>query len=126
MAQCLVEQMDGQLDRGYQLPEPRAWVVRENKWRAARYGLDAEIVVDARGTVRPVRAAIHELVDDSAGCGDVAVLAPERQPVAAESDRAMKPLAQRVEDAVLNAGELGRNLVRYVQHLLHRRSVGTG
>ena len=28
------------------LPEPRAWVVRENKWRAARYGLDAEIVVD--------------------------------------------------------------------------------
>jgi glutamate---cysteine ligase / carboxylate-amine ligase len=31
MAQCLVEQMDGQIDRGYQLPEPRAWVVRENK-----------------------------------------------------------------------------------------------
>jgi glutamate---cysteine ligase / carboxylate-amine ligase len=64
LAQCLVEQMDVQLDRGYRLPEPRAWVVRENKWRAARYGLDAEIVADARGTVRPVRAAIHELVDD--------------------------------------------------------------
>jgi carboxylate-amine ligase len=36
MAQCLVRQMDGQLDRGFQLPEPRAWVVRENKWQAAR------------------------------------------------------------------------------------------
>ena len=82
MAQCLVEQMDGQLDRGYQLPEPRAWVVRENKWRAARYGLDAEIVVDARGTVRPVRAAIHELVDDLTptarrlGCEDELALVP--------------------------------------------------
>ncbi|HEX5366490.1 MAG TPA: glutamate--cysteine ligase [Acidimicrobiales bacterium] len=64
IAQCLVEQMDTQIDRGYQLPEPRAWIVRENKWRAARYGLDAEIVVDARGTVRPVRAAVDELVEE--------------------------------------------------------------
>ncbi len=64
LAQCLVDQMDTQLDRGYQLPEPRAWVVRENKWRAARYGLDAEIVVDARGTVQPVREALDELVDE--------------------------------------------------------------
>ena len=64
MSQCLVEQMDSQLDKGYQLPEPRAWVVRENKWRAARYGLDADIVVDARGTVRPVRVALRELVDE--------------------------------------------------------------
>ncbi|HEX8803743.1 MAG TPA: glutamate--cysteine ligase [Acidimicrobiales bacterium] len=64
MSQCLVEQLDSQIDRGYQLPEPRAWVVRENKWRAARYGLDADIVVDARGTVRPVRIAVHDLVDE--------------------------------------------------------------
>jgi len=64
LAQCLVEQMDTQLDRGFRLPEPRAWVVRENKWRAARYGLDAEIVVDALGTIRPVRAAIRELIAD--------------------------------------------------------------
>ena len=69
---------------------------------------------------------IHELVDDSAGCGDVAVLAPESQPVATESDRALKPLAQRVEDTVLDAGELGRYFVRDIQHLLHRRSVRTG
>ena len=76
IAQCLVDQMDTQLDRGYQLPEPRAWIVRENKWRAARYGLEAEIVVDARGTVQPVRAALDELVEDLTptasrlGCAD--------------------------------------------------------
>ena len=64
LAQCLVEQFDTQLDRGYTLPSPAEWVVRENKWRAARYGLDAEIVVDEHGGVRPVREAIAELVEE--------------------------------------------------------------
>ena len=64
LSQCLVEQFDGQLDRGYTLPSPVNWVIRENKWRAARYGLDADIVVDDKGTVRPVRQAILDLVED--------------------------------------------------------------
>ena len=64
LAQCLVQQFDGQLDRGYTLPTPAGWVVRENKWRAARHGLDADIVVDEKGTVRPVRQAITDLVED--------------------------------------------------------------
>jgi carboxylate-amine ligase len=66
LSQCLVEQFDRELDRGYTLPVPASWVLRENKWRAARYGLDADIVVDERGTVRPVRQAILDLVDDLA------------------------------------------------------------
>src|SRR5947209_4010681 len=64
LSQCLVEQFDTQLDRGYTLPTPHGWVLRENKWRAARYGLDADIVVDEKGTVRPVRQAILDLVED--------------------------------------------------------------
>jgi len=64
LSQCLVEQFDKELDRGYTLPVPASWVLRENKWRAARYGLDADIVVDERGTVRPVRQAILDLVED--------------------------------------------------------------
>jgi carboxylate-amine ligase len=64
LAQCLVERFDRQLDDGYTLPEPRPWIVRENKWRAARYGLDAEIVVDNTGRLQPVKEAITELVDD--------------------------------------------------------------
>ena len=69
---------------------------------------------------------LHELVDDGAGRDDVLVVTSERQPVPAERDRALKALAQRVEDAVLDACELSSDLVRYVQHLLHRRSVGAG
>jgi carboxylate-amine ligase len=64
MSQCLVERFDREIDRGYTLPVPASWVLRENKWRAARYGLDAEIIVDDRGTVRPVREALTDLVDD--------------------------------------------------------------
>jgi carboxylate-amine ligase len=64
LSQCLVEQFDREIDRGYTLPVPVSWVLRENKWRAARYGLDAEIVVDEKGTVRPVRQAIAELVEE--------------------------------------------------------------
>jgi carboxylate-amine ligase len=64
LTQCLVEQFDTQLDRGYTLPTPAEWVLRENKWRAVRYGLDADIVTDERGTVRPVREALGELVEE--------------------------------------------------------------
>jgi carboxylate-amine ligase len=76
LSQCLVEQFDREIDRGYTLPVPAGWVLRENKWRAARYGLDAEIVVDEKGTVLPVRHAIAELAEELAptaarlGCDD--------------------------------------------------------
>lgn len=77
LAQSLVESLDRQLDQGYTLPQPRTWLVRENKWRAARYGLDAEIVVDDRGkTVRPIKEAILDLAEQlepiarSLGCAE--------------------------------------------------------
>jgi len=64
LSQCLVHRLDTLIDRGYRLPVPRSWIVRENKWRAARYGLDAEIIVDEQGRVQPVRESIRELVDE--------------------------------------------------------------
>jgi len=76
LTQCLVHRFDVLLDRGYTLPVPRAWLVRENKWRAARYGLDASIVVDEEGTTVPLRDSISELVEDLTpsarrlGCSD--------------------------------------------------------
>jgi carboxylate-amine ligase len=64
MSQCLVEMLNSQLDRGYTLPVPKGWTVRENKWRAARYGVDAEIIVDESGRTVPLRTAVTELVDE--------------------------------------------------------------
>ncbi|MBV9099923.1 MAG: glutamate--cysteine ligase [Candidatus Dormibacteraeota bacterium] len=64
ISQCLVHRFDTMIDRGYSLPTTRAWLVRENKWRAARHGLDAHIVVDEEGTTVPLRDAIQEMVED--------------------------------------------------------------
>jgi len=64
LAQCLVEWMDSLIDRGYTLPCPKAWIVGQNKWRAARYGIDAEIIVDEKGTLAPLRETIVGLVDE--------------------------------------------------------------
>jgi len=61
LSQCLVTLFDQQLDRGYTLPLPTAWVVRDNKWRATRYGLDADIIIDDRGSTAPVRDVLYEL-----------------------------------------------------------------
>jgi carboxylate-amine ligase len=62
LSQCLVQLFDLQLDRGYTLPSPSAWVVRDNKWRATRYGLDATVITDEAGTTAPLRDELYELV----------------------------------------------------------------
>jgi carboxylate-amine ligase len=43
-------------------PQPRA-LIAENRWRAARSGLDAELVDLADGRKRPARQAVRELVE---------------------------------------------------------------
>jgi glutamate---cysteine ligase / carboxylate-amine ligase len=64
LAQCAVARYDELLDRGYRLPSERDWVLRENKWRAARHGLDASMVVDAAGRTRPITNLIEEAVEE--------------------------------------------------------------
>ena len=62
LSQCLVQLFDLQLDRGYTLPSPSAWVVRDNKWRATRYGLDAIVITDEAGATAPLRDELYELL----------------------------------------------------------------
>ncbi|CAD5995404.1 glutamate--cysteine ligase [Agreia sp. COWG] len=62
LIQCLVEHMSQKLDAGETLPTLQPWYVRENKWRAARYGLDAEIILDARGAERLVTDDVRDLL----------------------------------------------------------------
>jgi len=76
LSQCLVDWMNSLFDRGYTLPTYRGWIVKENKWRAARHGVDAELIVNDSGALMPLRQALDGLVDELApvaarlGCQD--------------------------------------------------------
>ena len=89
---------DHQLDRGYTLPVPRTWLLRENKWRAARYGLDAEIIVDDTGRLQPVQA-IEELVDE---------LPPVARRLGCSDELEELPRSWRVVRATTDSGRLRR------------------
>jgi carboxylate-amine ligase len=79
LTQCLVQRLDSQLDQGYTLPSPSSWVVRENKWRAARHGLDCEVILDDRGSTRPLRELLAELRDELTPTADKLACADELQ-----------------------------------------------
>jgi carboxylate-amine ligase len=64
LSQCLVEWMDQRHERGERLEVQPDWIVRQNKWRAARYGVEAQIIVDGEGHVVPLREALHRLTDE--------------------------------------------------------------
>ncbi|MCS5499028.1 glutamate--cysteine ligase [Cnuibacter physcomitrellae] len=57
--QCLVDDMSERLDAGEDLPTMQPWYVRENKWRAARYGMEAEIILNAAGDEKLVTDAVR-------------------------------------------------------------------
>ena len=63
LTQCLVDDFSDRLDKGEALPALPPWHVQENKWRAARYGLDAIVILDAAGRERLVTEDLAELLD---------------------------------------------------------------
>ncbi|MFY9763412.1 MAG: glutamate--cysteine ligase [Mycobacterium sp.] len=84
LTHCLVVDLDRRLDAGETLPTMPPWHVQENKWRAARYGLDAVIILDAESNERlvtddlpdvlnrlePVAKSLH-CVDELASVADI-------------------------------------------------------
>ncbi|SDQ19590.1 glutamate--cysteine ligase [Quadrisphaera sp. DSM 44207] len=63
LVQCLVVDLDARLEAGEQLPTMPPWHVQENKWRSARYGLDAEVILDAAGRERLVTDDLADLLE---------------------------------------------------------------
>lgn len=62
LVQCLVVDLDRRLTAGETLPVLPPWHVQENKWRAARYGLDAEVIVGADNSERPVTDDLDDIL----------------------------------------------------------------
>jgi glutamate---cysteine ligase / carboxylate-amine ligase len=63
LSQSLVVWLGERYGAGLELPQHRAWTIRENKWRAARYGLEAEIIRDEDGNLISLRRSIGDLIE---------------------------------------------------------------
>ncbi|EOM77968.1 glutamate--cysteine ligase [Rhodococcus rhodnii] len=63
LVHCLVVDLDRRFDAGETLPVLQPWHVKENKWRAARYGLDAEIILDSDSNERLVTDDLDDLLE---------------------------------------------------------------
>ena len=66
LTQCLVESFSRALDRGEELDVMPAWYVDENKWRSARYGMDAILITDSLGNEELVTDTVERMLTDLA------------------------------------------------------------
>lgn len=64
LTHCLVVHFDRMIDAGEKLPTLQPWHVAENKWRGARYGLDALVITSRDTDEREVRDELTDLVTE--------------------------------------------------------------
>ncbi len=119
LVQVLVEHFSRELDAGRSLPSLQPWYVRENKWRAARYGLDARVIVDREGTQRPVVEHLLETLDVLAPVAAELHCAREFAEVGTIVSRGASSTRQ-----VLVADAAGGDLRQVVQHLIREFRAG--
>lgn len=81
LAQAVVAHLCERFDAGEVLPREPDWALRENKWRAARYGIDATLV-HGDGSVTSLADEVHEWV---------ARVRPHAQALGSEADLAGVP-----------------------------------
>ena len=62
LTHCLVVDLERRLDAGEDLPSIPPWHNQENKWRAARYGLDAIVILDADSNERLVTEDLDDVL----------------------------------------------------------------
>jgi carboxylate-amine ligase len=76
LTQCLVHELSREIDAGTYQFDCHPFLVRQNKWRACRYGLEARLVNPRTFASTPVRQIIREMVDrlgpaaSALGCSD--------------------------------------------------------
>lgn len=63
LVHCLIVDLDRRFEAGENLPNLQPWHVKENKWRAARYGLAAEIILDSDSNERLITDDLNDLLE---------------------------------------------------------------
>ena len=70
LIQCLVQSLSEDIDRGTYQFDSHPMLVRQNKWRACRYGLEARLVDPYTQALRPARAVAASLADRLGGVAE--------------------------------------------------------
>jgi carboxylate-amine ligase len=63
LVQCLVHDLSEEIDRGTYQYDCHPFMVRQNKWRACRFGMEAGLVDPRTFRSSPAREIVHALVD---------------------------------------------------------------
>ena len=64
LCQALVVGLSRHYDNGTQLPYLDNWILYENKWRATRYGIDADLIMDEDGSQIPIKDEIINTINN--------------------------------------------------------------
>ncbi|MGZ8744082.1 MAG: glutamate--cysteine ligase, partial [Nocardioides sp.] len=97
-------------------PTMPPWHVQENKWRAARYGLDAWIILDEHSNERLMQEDLDELIEHLApvaerlGCAEELALVPEIPRRGASYQRQLAVAARTHGDLVAVVDSVVREL----------------
>ncbi|WP_067571320.1 glutamate--cysteine ligase [Nocardia acidivorans] len=115
---CLIVDLDRRVESGETLPTIPPWHVQENKWRAARYGLDAIIITDAASNERLVTDDLMDLLNrleptaKSLGCENELALVADIPKRGASYQRQRRVAAANQGDLVSVVDSLVTELAR--------------
>jgi carboxylate-amine ligase len=121
LVHCLVIDADTRIAAGERLPVLPPWHVQENKWRAARYGLDAIVITDADSSERLVTEDLADLLARLAPVADRLGCAAELASVADIPARGASYQRQRAV-----AERTGGDLVAVVDSVVRELRVSLG
>jgi len=64
LIQALVVRLEELYDAGESLPVMKAWTLKENKWRASRWGSDARIITNEQGDQMNLARKLEEIIEE--------------------------------------------------------------
>ncbi len=105
LTHCFVEHFSTLIDAGERLPTMPPWFVQENKWRSARYGMDAIVITNAAGDEELVTDSVSRWLVELAPVAERLGCAAELEQVRTILRRGASYQRQRAV-ARRNAGEL--------------------
>ncbi len=62
LTQCLYAWFNERYRQGEQFTPPAYWILRENKWKASRFGLEADIILNSSGATGLLREEVRSLL----------------------------------------------------------------